>query len=230
MTGAVPFGFVATEELPGGHCSRVYADATRVLKVPFQGEEMDSGYWAALALQGRGGPRVLAGDPLTGAVLMERVVPGTKLSDSSLDEPQRREVFLKAVLAMRGLSREHCLPLSSFYHEPHPLLAGLLASAPEPVFLHGDLHPENLLLGPQGSWVTIDPKGLFGDPAFEAVAWLRNPLGSPLAAALLDDRLAWLESEFGWPTQRMIAWALVDLETDEGSPELIQALQARFRA
>lgn len=35
------------EELPGGHCSRVFATWDRVLKVPFQGEELSSGFRAS---------------------------------------------------------------------------------------------------------------------------------------------------------------------------------------
>ena len=30
------YHFYPTEELPGGHCSRVFADDSRVLKIPWQ--------------------------------------------------------------------------------------------------------------------------------------------------------------------------------------------------
>ncbi|WP_410000496.1 aminoglycoside phosphotransferase family protein [Mesorhizobium sp. SP-1A] len=33
--------------------------------------------------------------------------------------------------------------------------------------LHGDLHHENIMHGPRG-WLAIDPKGVLGDPAFDA--------------------------------------------------------------
>jgi streptomycin 6-kinase len=45
--------------------------------------------------------------------------------------------------------------------------------------LHGDFHHENVLLSPRG-WLVIDPKGVVGDPGFEAANWFYNPLGSDL--------------------------------------------------
>ncbi|RWC47382.1 MAG: 3'-kinase [Mesorhizobium sp.] len=41
--------------------------------------------------------------------------------------------------------------------------------------LHGDLHHENILHGPRG-WLAIDPKGVLGDPGFDAANMLYNPL------------------------------------------------------
>jgi streptomycin 6-kinase len=48
--------------------------------------------------------------------------------------------------------------------------------------LHGDFHHENVLLSPRG-WLVIDPKGVTGDPAYEAANWFYNPLGSELRYA-----------------------------------------------
>jgi streptomycin 6-kinase len=42
--------------------------------------------------------------------------------------------------------------------------------------LHGDLHHDNMLLSPRG-WLAIDPKGVLGDPAFDAANMFYNPLG-----------------------------------------------------
>ncbi|MFN2418559.1 MAG: aminoglycoside phosphotransferase family protein [Candidatus Limnocylindria bacterium] len=41
--------------------------------------------------------------------------------------------------------------------------------------IHGDFHHENLLRGPRG-WLAIDPKGLVGDPAYDAANMFCNPL------------------------------------------------------
>jgi streptomycin 6-kinase len=41
--------------------------------------------------------------------------------------------------------------------------------------LHGDLHHENILLGERG-WLVIDPKGLMGDPMYDAANMFYNPL------------------------------------------------------
>ncbi len=41
--------------------------------------------------------------------------------------------------------------------------------------LHGDLHHENILHGKRG-WLVIDPKGLIGDPMYDAANMFYNPL------------------------------------------------------
>ena len=211
----LPFGFLPTEELPGGPCSKVYATATHVLKVPFQGEELLSGFRAALVLESRGGPLIINHDATTGAVLMERISPGTSISASNLTEAQRIEVFARAVARFSDVLPDGYLPLGEYFEGDHPVLQHLLSTSPKPVFLHGDLHHGNLLQSADGRWVTIDPKGLAGDPSFEAAAWLRNPMDqlgeSENINALTDARLSFLETTFGWDRWRMVAWCWVDL-------------------
>lgn len=41
--------------------------------------------------------------------------------------------------------------------------------------LHGDLHHENIMLGPRG-WLIIDPAGLIGDAALDVANMFSNPL------------------------------------------------------
>lgn len=41
--------------------------------------------------------------------------------------------------------------------------------------LHGDLHHENIIESPRG-WLAIDPKGVLGDPCFDAANMFFNPL------------------------------------------------------
>jgi streptomycin 6-kinase len=41
--------------------------------------------------------------------------------------------------------------------------------------LHGDLHHDNIMQGPRG-WLAIDPKGVVGDPGFDAANMFYNPL------------------------------------------------------
>ncbi len=52
----------------------------------------------------------------------------------------------------------------------------LLAALTRSVALHGDLHHDNVLVH-KGKWIAIDPKGLWGDPAYELANALRNPKG-----------------------------------------------------
>ncbi|MER8913766.1 3'-kinase [Mesorhizobium sp. M0761] len=56
-------------------------------------------------------------------------------------------------------------------------IADRLLDAPHAVKpLHGDLHHDNILRGARG-WLAIDPKGVLGDPGFDAANLFYNPLG-----------------------------------------------------
>lgn len=56
------------------------------------------------------------------------------------------------------------------------VVAELLLDDPHDVRpLHGDLHHENILHGARG-WLVIDPKGVLGDPGFDAANMFYNPL------------------------------------------------------
>src|SRR5205814_1644783 len=97
-----------------GHCSRVFADEHRVLKAPFQGEELTFGVDAALRIQAAGGPKVLRYDRASGAVLMERCNPGTSLADGELDEESARSVFVGLASRMFALEPTAAMPLREY--------------------------------------------------------------------------------------------------------------------
>lgn len=65
--------------------------------------------------------------------------------------------------------------IDSPYPEAAGLAATLLATAQDIRPLHGDLHHDNIMLGPRG-WLAIDPKGVLGDPGFDAANLFSNPL------------------------------------------------------
>ncbi|MBX3569210.1 MAG: phosphotransferase [Rhizobiaceae bacterium] len=64
----------------------------------------------------------------------------------------------------------------SLYVEAATLAERLLDEAIDVRPLHGDLHHDNILFGPRG-WLSIDPKGVLGDPGFDAANLFYNPLG-----------------------------------------------------
>jgi streptomycin 6-kinase len=81
------------------------------------------------------------------------------------------------------------VPLPVWFRELEPVAAAqggilarcaevarrLLAAPPEPRVLHGDVHHDNVLdFGPRG-WLAIDPKGLWGDRAFDYANIFTNP-------------------------------------------------------
>ncbi|GLS33397.1 streptomycin 6-kinase [Mesorhizobium albiziae] len=65
--------------------------------------------------------------------------------------------------------------LESPYREAAEIAERLLSNPVELRVLHGDLHHDNILHGERG-WLAIDPKGILGDPGFDAANFLFNPL------------------------------------------------------
>nr|WP_198421157.1 aminoglycoside phosphotransferase family protein [Mesorhizobium carmichaelinearum] len=63
----------------------------------------------------------------------------------------------------------------SLYVEAAAIAERLLSNPHDIRPLHGDLHHDNILQGPRG-WLVIDPKGVLGDPGFDAANMFYNPL------------------------------------------------------
>lgn len=226
--------FEPTEELPGGWCSHVYADQTRVLKCPWRGEEQTSGYRAALALAGWGGPEIFEADEATGTILMARILPGTTLDQSGLSERECREVAAGLILNQQGrIDPSGYADLRAYFTLQHPLLDQLLEFTPETVFVHGDLHHFNILWSEEhGQWIPIDPKGLCGDPAYEPIAFMRNLLEQATNQAdlerLIEDRLAFFARRLNLDPWRIAAWGFID-QIDSGE-DCNEALAEAYRA
>ena len=208
---------MATEELPGGHCSQIFANDKQVLKVPFQGEEMTTGYRAALRLAAAGGPAVIASDEATGMVLMERVTPGTTLAAAKLPDGEGRRITLGFIAQIQRLAANDAMPLANYFEAMTSLRQRLLDSTIDAKFLHGDLHHGNILQG-ENLWVVIDPKGLVGDLAYEPVAFMRNPMEwvavAPDLLEVTRFRAEWFAHALNVKPGRIIAWGRADLDED----------------
>jgi streptomycin 6-kinase len=191
---------------------------------------------AALELYGGAGAcRLLAGDAAGGALLLERLKPGTDLT-AIADEataiqiaaqvmrqihhaPPAGHQFPHVAGWLAGLARLR--PYFGGSAGPFPealvaraeaLSAALLASSAPEVVLHGDLHHFNVLQSARG-WLAIDPKGAIGEPAYEAGALLRNPLPAiltlPNRRAVLARRSALLAAALELDVTRIRQWAAV---------------------
>ncbi|MEO5951195.1 MAG: aminoglycoside phosphotransferase family protein, partial [Chloroflexia bacterium] len=92
------------------------------------------------------------------------------------------------------------------------LFAELLPSQAERVVLHGDLHHFNILSAERQPWLSIDPKGVIGEPAYEIGALIRNPtpqiLVEPNLASILKRRIEQLSGELVLDRQRIYGWSL----------------------
>lgn len=212
-------------------CSYAYvepvrrADGTRaVLKLTPPGDVEAAREAAALAaFGGEAAAAVLEHDAERGALLLERIEPGTQLVElAARDDDAATLAAAGVMLRLRRApvpgfpdAAEWGRALGEPSELPAPLLARardeqaeLCASAAAPALLHGDLHHFNVLRAGNG-WKAIDPKGVIGEPAYETGALLRNPLGASLTRPLLERRIALLSEALELDRTRIHAWARV---------------------
>lgn len=209
------------------------ADGTSaVLKVGFPCKELVGEIEALRLYDGEGIARLLAAEPEQGALLLERLEPGTSLARLADDEaataiaaevmrrlwrPAPAEHSFSTVAGWaRGLERLRARydggtgPLPAAWVETaERLFAELLASAGEPMLLHGDLHHGNILAAQREPWLAIDPKGLVGDPGFEVGAFLANEiLEKPEPAKVMARRVDQLSEALGIDRARLLSWGI----------------------
>lgn len=180
-------------------------------------------------------PRLLASEADKGAMLMTRIMPGTSMmSYFPQDEEAALAITSKVIqqLQMKDKPINHDIfPSIETWHAslmqatasntiPDSLLVSakqlsmdLIATSTKQVLLHGDLHHDNLLLGPNEQWVAIDPKGIIGDPVYEVGAFIRNPVmdlrKQTNMQAILRRRIAAFAEYLDFEPQRMIQWSFV---------------------
>lgn len=143
----------------------------------------------------RGAVRLIDADLERGALLLVRIEPGTVLTEVLLRGDENTAIEQAAQTMRRlwqslpsgqpslwdwakGFARigPNCPLAPEHWQEAQALYLQWSAEPGRQVLLHGDLHPDNLLLGLEGTYWAIDPHGCVGDPAFEPAAYLRNHL------------------------------------------------------
>lgn len=165
-----------------------------------------------------------------GAMVLERIVPGTPLRQVDMPDEAATRLAAESVAAMwrpvadpAGLHPLRAWMDALFAWSPRPGLvptgmvvraqetaARLLAQVTHPCLLHGDIQHHNLLRRSSGEWAIIDPKGVYGAPGFDIAAWMYNPPGvqdredyRELAAR----RIAVCAEVWGIGQQELAAWA-----------------------
>ncbi|TPN48581.1 MULTISPECIES: aminoglycoside phosphotransferase family protein [unclassified Mesorhizobium] len=124
------------------------------------------------------------------AEMMARLLSPSKHSFPSELQPLRERFASLFKKAATDRANGH----GSLYVEAAAIADRLLADPRNVRPLHGDLHHQNILHGPRG-WLAIDPKGVLGDPGFDAANMFYNPLDRD-ALCLDPERIAHMAEVF----------------------------------
>jgi streptomycin 6-kinase len=129
-------------------------------------------------------PRLLDADVSRGALLLERIAPGTRARGSSAEDaaallrelhvpPPRRLPRLEETLRRR-VEQAASEGRASAQRVEWALgaLQRLRDGEPEPVLVHGDFDNRNLLVSARRGIVAIDPLPCAGDGAYDAAHWI----------------------------------------------------------
>jgi streptomycin 6-kinase len=199
-----------------------------VLKIQFPDRESELEALALARWGGEGATRLLAHDPARRALMLERCVPGTPLSDlgqeAALDVmvgllprlwkpagPTFRSLADEAAWWSEELDGKWDRAGRPFERRLVDAAKGALDAVPgsqgEQVLLHQDLHTGNVLRAEREPWLVIDPKPLVGEREFGIAALVRGgELGVGRDQVL--HRLDRLTAELGLDRERARLWAL----------------------
>jgi len=232
LTAMVPFESLSYNYI----VPAVRTDGTQViLKIGVPNPELSTEIEALLVYDGCGSVKLLDVDRDRGALLLERLRPGTSLLSMTDDE----EATHIAAQVMRQLWRpvppDHPFPTvnrwaaglvrmrkyfggttgpmpEALVEKAERLSAELFDSVADSVLLHGDLHHENILSAERQPWLAIDPKGIVGEPAYEVGALLRNVsprlFDQPQPSQTIARRVDILAAELGFDRTRLLGWGL----------------------
>lgn len=216
----------------------VRGDEPVVLKVLHRpGDEWCSGQVLA-AFGGRGTVRVL--EHVEGAVLLERLTPGTPLAELSLADRDDEATEILAEVIGRMSPAPSAAPFTTVEawgrgfaryraggdpQVPRELVeAGqrtfldLCATQRQPRLLHGDLQHYNVLRDARRGWLAIDPKGVVGELEYEIGAALRNPGERPelfTEPRVIERRVRRYASLLRLDEARVLAWAFAQAVLSE---------------
>ena len=181
----------------------------------------------------RGAVELLESDRDLAAMLLERLDPGTTLRQvQERDDAEATRLAAPLLREVRGplpvgsdlpsvadwaqvLQRvKPFLPGSpmrpAWVERAADLVGALHPPAAQAALIHGDLHHDNIVNDTRRGWLAIDPKGLVGDPAYNAARFLNNWWGTPPTSAAVEQRLRIIADATGFTAERLACWGFVD--------------------
>ena len=192
------------------------------------GDEWNSGD-VLQAFGGRGVVRVL--EQVEGAVMLERLRPGTPLSQLTLAgrDDDATSILADVIAAMSPGSPPSWCPTvddwgcgfrryvesgdtqvpAGLVTRAAAMYAKLCGSQQNTRLLHGDLQHYNILEDRERGWIAIDPKGVVGEVECELAAALRNPAEDLTLFArpeIVERRVSALSSKLGLDSTRVLRW------------------------
>jgi streptomycin 6-kinase len=195
------------------------AGADAVLKITWDEDDESDHEADALDLwAGDGAVRLIRRDTARRALLAERAVPGSDISELPDDEATAAAVDLGSRLWMTAAAPFRWIG----DHVPRWLdnagrdgaalvpLAKQLYATLEPgrdTLVHGDFHHHNILRHGE-RYVAIDAKAMLGEPEFDVPSFLWNPLGSEMTAERTERRIAAFAAA-GLDEGRIRAWTVI---------------------
>jgi len=82
--------------------------------------------------------------------------------------------------------RNDCKELYAHMKKAEGICLSIAEQYAKQMLLHGDFHHDNILLGSDGRYVIIDPKGVVGDPVFDVPRFILNEFDDDITPALYD--------------------------------------------
>jgi streptomycin 6-kinase len=192
-----------------------------------------------------------------GVILEECIQPGKPLRDeSSLDKrlsvfcslykdlhiaPARTVIYPNYTDWVGRITeymsrREDCKELYLHMKKAKEICSSISTVYSQRMLLHGDFHHDNILLGNEGEYVIIDPKGVIGDPVFDVPRFILNEFGDEITTELykkINNIISILEKNLTIPndilkqclyveTAMGVCWSVESGSTPEEYPNLIK--------
>lgn len=231
--------------LPGGSSSYVTRARTAsgvdvVVKVSLPDPRLAEEAMTLRSADGRGYVRLLAADLDRGALLLEAL--GESLQTSSLSVPEQLRLLSDTLALAWQPATEHAgaveqkagdlgrFVVRAWLDQDRPCSEAVIERAVayaerrqtdpgEPVYLHGDPHPGNLLAVPSArpggdsGWCFIDPSGFVADRAYDLGVALRDWSGrltGPDARRRLEGWCELVAARSGVDATRIWEWAYLE--------------------